>query len=198
MKNTIIALYCRISRDDDKNDVSSSIKTQKDLLKQYAKRMHYVNTKFYIDEGYSGTNFDRPGFQELIREVEEDKIGVILTKDLSRLGRNYLSTGYYIEHYFPSKNVRYIAINDNVDTSLQNNDFTPFKNIINEWYARDISRKIKSAYKTKAESLRVLLHLMDTVKIRMIIIISLLIKKHQKMLNLYINHILKEIQFTGL
>lgn len=152
MKNTITALYCRISRDDDKNELSSSIKTQKDFLKQYANRMKYTNTKFYIDEGYTGTNFDRPGFQALIQDVEEGKIGIVLTKDLSRLGRNYLSTGYYIEHYFPSKNVRYIAINDNVDTDIQNNDFTPFKNIINEWYARDISRKIKSAYKTKAEN----------------------------------------------
>lgn len=148
---TTTALYCRISREDETNDFSSSIKTQKEFLKQYAIRSSFTGLKYYVDDGYSGTNFDRPGFQRLIVDIENDLVSTVITKDLSRLGRNYLSTGFYIEHFFPSKGVRFIAINDNVDTSLKSNDFTPFKNIINEWYARDIGMKIRSAYRTKAE-----------------------------------------------
>jgi DNA invertase Pin-like site-specific DNA recombinase len=152
MKKTTTALYCRISREDDTNDFSSSIKTQKEFLKQYAIRNSFTGLKYYVDDGFSGTNFERPAFQQLINEIEKGLISTVITKDLSRLGRNYLSTGYYIEHYFPSNHVRFIAINDNVDTSLKANDFTPFKNIINEWYARDIGQKIRSAYRTKAEN----------------------------------------------
>ncbi|AIO19045.1 hypothetical protein KQ51_01168 [Candidatus Izimaplasma bacterium HR1] len=150
--NKTTALYCRISREDEANDFSSSIKTQKEFLRHYANRNSYTELRNYVDDGYSGTNFDRPGFQKLIEDIEKGIVSTIITKDLSRLGRNYLSTGYYIEHYFPSKNVRFIAINDNVDTSQKINDFTPFKNIINEWYARDIGQKIRSAYRTKAEN----------------------------------------------
>lgn len=149
-KEKITALYCRISREDELNTVSSSIETQKAYLKRYANQQRMINTKYYIDDGYSGTNFERPGFTELQSDIENNQVQIVITKDLSRLGRDYLTTGYYIEHYFPMNNVRYIAINDQVDTLLNENDFAPFHNIINEWYARDISKKIRSAYHTKA------------------------------------------------
>jgi DNA invertase Pin-like site-specific DNA recombinase len=146
----ITALYCRLSREDERVDFSSSIETQKKYLSRQAKLLGLIKLKYYIDDGYSGTNFDRPAFKQLLQDIENKQIENILVKDLSRLGRNYLTTGYYIEHYFPINNVRFIAINDQVDSDTQQNDFMPFKNIMNEWYARDISRKIKSAYRTKA------------------------------------------------
>jgi DNA invertase Pin-like site-specific DNA recombinase len=102
--------------------------------------------KKYIDDGYSGLNFDRPAFKRLIADIELGKINLVITKDLSRLGRDYLQTGYYTEQYFPLHNVRYIAVNDGVDTLIDNNDIAPFKNILNDMYAKDLSRKVKSAY----------------------------------------------------
>lgn len=148
--NKITALYCRISREDELTNVSSSIETQKAYLKRYSNQNKYDNIRYYIDDGYSGANFERPGFIALKNDIENNLIEIVITKDLSRLGRDYLNTGYYIEHYFPMHNVRYIAINDQVDTDKNDNDFAPFRNIMNEWYARDISQKIRSAYKTKA------------------------------------------------
>ncbi|WP_180334960.1 recombinase family protein, partial [Clostridioides difficile] len=103
----------------------------------------------YIDDGWSGTNFDRPSFQRMIEDIEAGKINCVVTKDLSRLGRNYIMTGQYTELYFPSHNVRYIAIDDGVDSEKGESEIAPFKNIINEWVARDTSRKVKSAFKTK-------------------------------------------------
>jgi DNA invertase Pin-like site-specific DNA recombinase len=149
-QNKIAALYCRLSRDDENEGYSSSIMTQKQILSQYAKQHGMTETEFYIDDGYSGTNYDRPDFKRLERDIEAGRIGTVITKDLSRLGRDYLKTGYYVEVLFPEYGVRYIAVNDSVDTSTGDNEFMPFKNIINEWYARDISKKIKSAYRTKA------------------------------------------------
>lgn len=146
----ITALYCRLSRDDDYHGDSASIQTQKQMLEQYAKQNQFSHTKLYIDDGYSGTSFKRPGFQELIKDIEKSKVSTIITKDLSRLGRDYLKTGYYLENYFPEHKVRFIAINDSVDSSKEHQEFTPFRNIMNEWYAKDISKKIKSAYHTKA------------------------------------------------
>ena len=149
-QNRITALYCRLSRDDENEGYSSSIMTQKQILSQYAKQQGLLNTEFYIDDGYSGTNYDRPDFKRMENDIETGKVGTVITKDLSRLGRDYLKTGYYVEVLFPEYDVRYIAVNDSVDTSTGDNEFMPFKNIINEWYARDISKKIKSAYRTKA------------------------------------------------
>jgi site-specific DNA recombinase len=146
----ITALYCRISREDELVDVSSSIETQKAYLNRYANQNKFHNTRVYIDDGYSGANFERPGFLSLKNDIENNDVSTVITKDLSRLGRDYLTTGYYIEHYFLLHGVRYIAINDQVDTEKNDNDFAPFRNIMNEWYARDISKKIRSAYKTKA------------------------------------------------
>ena len=142
----ITALYCRLSKDDGTNNESMSISTQKTMLKDYAKRNGFLNCQFYVDDGYSGTNYDRPAFRQLIEDIQDGEVSTLITKDLSRLGRNYLETGTYIEVFFPNHNVRYIAINDGVD-SIDNTqmDITPFRNIINEMYAKDTSRKIKSA-----------------------------------------------------
>ena len=146
----ITALYCRLSKDDGTNNESMSISTQKTMLKEYAKRNGFLNCRFYVDDGYSGTNYDRPAFQQLIEDIRNGEVATLITKDLSRLGRNYLETGTYIEVFFPNHNVRYIAINDGVD-SIDNTqmDITPFRNIINEMYAKDTSRKIKSALRTR-------------------------------------------------
>lgn len=147
------ALYLRLSRDDELQGESNSISTQRMMLHKYAEQnsLHIVDE--YIDDGYSGTNFDRPDFQRMIDDIENGKINCVVTKDLSRLGRNYLLTGQYIELYFPSHNVRYIAIDNSVDSeNQQSSEFTPFLNVINEWYARDISRKVKRAFRARNEA----------------------------------------------
>lgn len=140
-KNT--ALYCRLSRDDELIGDSNSIKNQKSILEKFAMDNLLQNTRFFIDDGYSGTNFNRPGWQELMNLVDDGEIGTIVVKDMSRLGRDYLRVGYYTEVVFPEAGVRFIAISNGVDSNnSQDNDFTPFLNIINEWYIRDCSRKI--------------------------------------------------------
>ena len=145
------AIYCRLSRDDGTEE-SQSIQSQKEILKEYVDKQGWNLVDYYIDDGYSGTNFNRPSFQRLINDIELGKIHIVITKDLSRLGRNYIQTGYYTEEYFPSKNIRYIAVNDRFDTfNEDNNDFIPFKNIINEWYAKDISKKIRFTLDNKAK-----------------------------------------------
>ena len=146
----ITALYCRLSRDDEYSGDSMSIQTQKAMLERYAKEQGFTNCQFFVDDGYSGTNYNRPDFQRLISLVEEGKVAVIIVKDLSRLGRNYLQTGYYREVVFPEYDTRFIAINDNVDTCGKDNEFAPFKEIMDEWYAKDCSRKVRSARRTKA------------------------------------------------
>lgn len=151
-QNRITALYCRLSRDDDFGGDSASIQTQKTMLSQYARDNGFTVTEFYVDDGYSGTNFDRPDFCRMIDDIERGKIGAVIVKDLSRLGREYLKTGYYTEIFFPEHDVRFIAVNDNVDSDHGENEFAPFKNIINEWYAKDCSRKIKSALHLKARN----------------------------------------------
>lgn len=148
--NKITALYCRLSRDDEYSGDSVSIQTQKAMLKNFADENGLVNCQYFVDDGVSGTTFERRGFQSMIAEIENGRIGTVIVKDLSRLGREYLQTGYYTEIMFPKYDVRFIAVNDNVDSNNGDNEFAPFKNIINEWYARDISRKVRSAYKTKA------------------------------------------------
>lgn len=152
ISNYKTALYCRLSKDDENAGESSSIINQKKMLYQYAIENGFINYEYYIDDGYSGTNFDRPAFKNMINDIENREINLVITKDLSRLGRDYITTGQYTEIYFPSKNVRYIAINDGYDTDNINNDIAPFKNIVNEMYARDISKKIKSAFITKMNS----------------------------------------------
>ncbi|MDK2991217.1 MAG: site-specific recombinase [Clostridiales bacterium] len=149
----ITALYCRLSRDDELQGDSNSIKNQKAILQKYADDNGFTNTEFFVDDGYSGTNFDRPDWQRLISLVEEGRIGTIIVKDMSRLGRDYLKVGYYTEVLFPGSDIRFIAINNNVDSAnQQDSDFTPFLNIINEWYAKDTSKKIRAVFKSKGES----------------------------------------------
>ena len=149
----ITALYCRLSRDDELQGDSNSIKNQKTILKKYADDNGFANTEFFVDDGYSGTNFDRPDWQRLIAQVEEGNIGTVIVKDMSRLGRDYLKVGYYTEVLFPGSDIRFIAINNNVDSAnQQDSDFTPFLNIINEWYAKDTSKKIRSVFKSKGQS----------------------------------------------
>lgn len=149
----ITALYGRLSRDDELVGDSNSIVNQKEMLAKYAKEHGFTNTAFYIDDGFSGTNFNRPDFQRMMSDAEEGKIATIIVKDMSRFGRDYIMVGYYTEIYFPNSDIRFIAINDQVDTvSATDNDFTPFKNIMNEWYAKDTSKKIKAVLKTKGNS----------------------------------------------
>lgn len=140
----ITALYCRLSRDDELQGDSNSIIHQKDILKKYADDNGFKNTEFFVDDGYSGTNFNRPDWQRLMEFVNEDKVATIIVKDMSRLGRDYLKVGYYTEILFPENEIRFIAINSGVDSAnQQDSDFTPFLNIINEWYARILQRRLE-------------------------------------------------------
>lgn len=147
----ITALYCRLSLEDGRDNESMSISNQKAMLADYAEKNGMRNYAFYVDDGYTGRNFNRPGFQQMLADIEDGKIGCVITKDLSRLGRNYIEAGSYIEMYFPSHNVRYIAINDNVDSiNSRELDITPFKNILNDMYSRDISKKVLSGWMARS------------------------------------------------
>ena len=143
------ALYMRLSKDDDGTPESASITTQRKMLRSYAADQGFQVFDEYVDDGWSGTNFDRPDFKRMIADIEAGKVNLVLTKDLSRLGRDYITAGQYTEIYFPSKGVRYIAINDGYDSDSPYTDIAPFKNVINEMYARDTSKKIRSAFTTK-------------------------------------------------
>ena len=146
----ITALYERLSRDDEQAGESNSIQNQKKYLEEYARQKGLRNIRHFYDDGYSGTNFNRPGFAALLEEIEAGHVEVLIVKDLSRFGRNYLQVGYYTEILFPKKGVRFIAVNNNVDSATpQDNDFTPFLNIMNEWYAKDTSNKIKAVFKSR-------------------------------------------------
>lgn len=149
MNDKITALYCRLSRDDALQGESNSIHNQRELLTRYADEHGLRNPQFFIDDGFSGTTFDRPGWTELIGEVEEGKVSTVVIKDMSRMGRDYLRVGLYMEQ-FTDIGVRLIAVSDGVDTFKGVDDFTPFRNIMAEWYARDISKKIKASMHTKA------------------------------------------------
>lgn len=142
-KKNRCAIYCRLSVDDGIDQESQSIQNQKEVLTEYCNDNKFKIVDVFIDDGYSGTNFDRPSFKKMIERIEQGDIDIVLTKDLSRLGRDYLKTGYYTEQYFPEHNVRYLALNDRVDTSEGLDDMIPLKNIMNEFYARDISKKVR-------------------------------------------------------
>ena len=149
----ITALYCRLSRDDELQGDSNSIVNQKAILSKYAKENHFSNTAFFVDDGYSGTNFNRPSWNELLERIENGKVSALIVKDMSRLGRDYLKVGFYTEVLFVEKGVRFIAINNGIDSTNQtDSDFTPFLNIINEWYAKDTSKKIRAVMKSKGEA----------------------------------------------
>jgi len=150
--NKVTALYPRLSRDDDVQGESNSIVNQKKLLEKYAKENGFENIRFYVDDGYSGTNFNRPAFQEMISDIEAGYVTAVIVKDMSRLGRDYLQVGYYTDKFFPEYNVRFIAVNDGVDSAQGENEFAPFRNIMNEWYARDISRKVRSSQRLRGSA----------------------------------------------
>ena len=145
----ITALYLRLSRDDDLEGESNSISNQKTLLTRYAKENGFKNVKIFIDDGVSGVTFNRQGFKEMFKLIEADQVETLIVKDMSRLGRNYIEVGQLTETILPMHDVRLIAVNDGVDSERGEDDFTPFRNIMNEWYAKDMSRKMRSALKIK-------------------------------------------------
>lgn len=145
-----VAIYCRLSVDDGTNLESMSIASQKAMLTEYVKKQGWQLIDVYVDDGYSGVNFERPAFRKMIHDIEQGRINLVIVKDLSRLGRNYIMCGHYTEMYFPERNVRFIALNDGIDTLYANNDIAPFKNILNDMYAKDISVKIRSSLHAKA------------------------------------------------
>ena len=147
------ALYMRLSRDDENYGDSVSIETQRTILRQYAKEQGLPVVGEYVDDGWSGTNFERPGFQRMMDDVEAGKVNCIVTKDLSRFGREHVMMDYYLEFIFPEKQVRYIAVTENEDTEKGLSDFVPFKNLFNEWFAKDTSRKVKAALHAKTRDL---------------------------------------------
>lgn len=150
--DTITALYCRLSQEDALDGDSNSIINQKAILSKYASDNNYPTPKFYIDDGWSGTNFERPSFKEMIKDIEDGKVKTVIVKDMSRLGRDYLKVGYFSEIFFPDNDVRLIAINDGVDSFKGDNDFTPFRNLFNDFYAKDTSKKIRAVFKSKGMS----------------------------------------------
>ena len=143
------ALYYRLSRDDENFGDSVSIETQRTILQQFARDNQFRVVDEYIDDGWSGTNFDRPAFQRMMDDVDAGRINCIITKDLSRFGREHVMMDYYLEFVFPEKNIRYIAVTENEDTEKGLSDFVPFKNLFNEWFAKDTSRKVKAALRAK-------------------------------------------------
>ena len=153
---TMTQTHCRLSKDDEQRGESTSIGTQRSMMTDYCAEYGYEIVNIYLDDGYSGLNFNRPGFQELLDDIEQGRINLVITKDLSRLGRDYIMTGYYSEIYFPSKDVRYIAIADGFDSLNTSNEIAPFKNILNDMYARDISRKVKNAKRQHAKNGRLI------------------------------------------
>ena len=148
----ITALYCRLSKDDEQQSDSMSIKNQKLMLEKYALEHGYYSYEFYVDDGYSGVSFERPAFQKMIKDMELKKINRVIIKDLSRLGRNYILVGQYVEMMFPKYGVHFISVSENMDSAIGNMDMMPFNNLMNEWYARDISKKQRTAVRVKGTS----------------------------------------------
>ncbi len=146
------AVYCRLSRDDGTDSESNSIQTQKQMLRRYASEQGFQIYDEYVDDGYSGTTFDRPEFNRMLCDIEEGHVNVILTKDLSRLGRNNALVAHYTEIFFPENDIRYIAVTDGIDTFRGDNEIMPFKSIVNEYYAKDISKKIRSSFVIKSQN----------------------------------------------
>ena len=146
-----VGIYCRLSKDDDGGGDSSSITTQKSMLEKYVRDNGWAVYDSYIDDGYSGTNFNRPSFQNMIDDIENGKINMVVVKDLSRLGRNYIQTGQYTDIFFPDRGVRFVALNDGIDSINSDNDIAPFRNILNQMYSTDISKKVRSALRAKKQ-----------------------------------------------
>ena len=144
------AIYCRLSRDDGGDAESNSIGNQRDILRRYAAEHRMILRDEYVDDGYSGTSFDRPSFKRMIADIKSGKINTVLCKDLSRLGRNNAMIAYYTEMFFPDRDIRFIALNDGIDTGRGENEIMAFKSVIDEYYARDISKKIRSSIQSSA------------------------------------------------
>ena len=151
MTTWLVGIYCRLSKDDDLQGESASISNQRELLSNYCKAQGWTIVEVFQDDGYTGLNMERPGLRRLLEAVEQGRINLVITKDLSRLGRNYLETGRLIEYFFPRHGTRYIAFNDSIDTVSDTNDIAPFKNILNEMYSKDISKKVHSSYMVAAQ-----------------------------------------------
>lgn len=150
-----VAMYIRLSREDGDKEESSSVTNQRDIILRFInENKNFLVINEYVDDGWTGTNFNRPAFKKMIKDIENGVIDTVITKDLSRLGRDYIDTGYYVQRYFPEKNVRYIAILDNIDTleDAGMNDIAPFKSVINDMYVKDISKKIRSALIARKKS----------------------------------------------
>jgi len=145
------ALYCRLSRDDELQGDSNSIQNQKKILASFAESKGFRNPVFYVDDGYSGSSFQRPGFEKMLGDIESGSVGTMITKDLSRLGRNYIEVGRYTEIVFPQCDVRFIAVNDSFDSANGENEFMSLKNLFNDWYVRDTSKKVKAVLTAKAQ-----------------------------------------------
>lgn len=150
--DNITALYARLSQEDALDGESNSIANQKKILLKYATDNGFPNPTFFIDDGVSGVTFDRPGWNEMIRLVETGKVKTVIVKDMSRMGRDYLKVGYYTESFLAERDIRYIAINDGVDSDKGDNDFTPFRNLFNDFYARDTSKKIRAVMRAKGNA----------------------------------------------
>lgn len=153
-KETYVAVYCRLSKEDGDDVESNSIKTQKLIIESYCRRQGWAVYDTYVDDGFSGMNFERHGFQRMYKDIVDGKISIVITKDLSRLGRNYILTGYYYQVFFPEAGVRFIAINDRIDTCNENSDMAiaAFKNIMNDFYSKMQSKNIRAAYTARIEN----------------------------------------------
>jgi len=150
--NYDVGIYCRLSRDDNNGSLESmSIGNQRQMLVDYVKEKGWTLRDCYIDDGFSGVNFERPDFKRMIRDADAGKIDCIITKDLSRLGRNYVKAGYYTEEYFVERGIRFIAINDSIDTMQENNDIAAFHHVLNEFYPKQVSKKVKQVKRTSAQ-----------------------------------------------
>ena len=146
------AIYCRLSRDDEVDGESNSISNQKKILQKVTEDYGYSRTKIYVDDGITGWTFDRPGFRAMEQDILDGEIDAVFVKDMSRLGRNYLQCGYYTEHFFPDNDIRFVAVNDNVDSNKGENELAPVKNLFNEWFIRDTSLKIRASHRIKGKS----------------------------------------------
>ena len=151
-KDKITALYCRLSRDDETEGVSGSIKNQTEILQKYAAENGFKNARLFIDDGFSGTNFDRPAFNEIMKLGEEGKIGTLIVKDHSRLGRNRLVVGALMEEEFDRMGIRYIAVMDNIDTENGISDLVPMQDWFNEWHAKNTSDKVRKMFQNKGKA----------------------------------------------
>lgn len=150
--NLRAAIYCRLSKDDEKVGESESIQNQRTMLEQYCEQQNFEVVAVYQDDGYTGLNMNRPDFNRMLKAIERKQIDIVITKDLSRFSRDYIEMGRFIEEYFPKNSIRYIAVNDNVDTIHDNNEIIPFRNLLNQMYSQDVSKKVHSSYLTKAKA----------------------------------------------